>query len=88
MLIKINGEEFNVAEGSTIQDVIEETNAPYTPGSIVCLIKGKKELEKNISKYKIKTTKGFIVIQLDESEEAKPLVDLWKNQSNVSPASR
>lgn len=80
MLIKINGEEFNVAEGSTIQDVIEETNAPYTPGSIVCLIKGKKELEKNISKYKIKTTKGFIVIQLDESEEAKPLVDLWKNQ--------
>ena len=24
MLIKINGEEFNVAEGSTIQDVIEE----------------------------------------------------------------
>ena len=53
MLIKINGEEFNVAEGSTIQDVIEETNAPYTPGSIVCLIKGKKELEKNISKYKI-----------------------------------
>ena len=51
MLIKINGEELDVAEGSTIQDVIVETNAPYTPGSIVCLIKGKKELEKNINKY-------------------------------------
>ncbi len=80
MLIKINGEEMDVAEGSSVQDVIDETNAPYTPGSIVCLIKGKKELEKNISKYKIKTNKGSIIIQLDESEEAKPLVDVWKNQ--------
>ena len=80
MLIKINGEEIDVAEGSTIQDVIDETNAPYTPGSIVCLIKGKKELEKNISKYKIKTNQGSIIIQLEESDEAKPLVDVWKNQ--------
>ena len=70
----------DVADASTIQDVIDETNAPYTPGSIVCLIKGKKELEQNISKYKIKTNKGSIIIQLDESEEAKPLVDVWKNQ--------
>ncbi len=80
MLIKINGEERNVAEDSTIQDVIDETNAPYTPGSIVCLIKGKKELEKNINKYKIKTNSGSIIIQLDESDEAKPLIDVWKNQ--------
>ena len=80
MLIKINGEEIDVADASTIQDVIDETNAPYTPGSIVCLIKGKKELEKNISKYKIKTNKGSIIIQLDESDEAKPLVDVWKSQ--------
>ena len=80
MLVKINGEEVDVADASTIQDVIDETNAPYTPGSIICLIKGKKELEKNISKYKIKTNKGSIIIQLDESDEAKPLVDVWKNQ--------
>ena len=80
MLIKINGEEMDVAEDSSIQDVIDETNAPYTPGSIVCLIKGKKELEKNISKYKIKTTQGSIIIQLNESDEAKPLVDVWKSQ--------
>ena len=80
MLIKVNGEEIEVADASTIQDVIAETNAPYTPGSIICLIKGKKELEKNIGKYKIKTNKGSIIIQLDESEEAKPLVEVWKNQ--------
>ena len=80
MLVKVNGEEVDVAEGSSIQDVIAETNAPYTPGSIICLIKGKKELEKNISKYKIKTNIGSIIIQLDESEEAKPLVDVWKDK--------
>ena len=80
MLIKINGEEIDVAEGSTIQDVIKETNAPYTPGSIICLIKGKKELEMNINKYKIKTTKGSIIIELVDNDEAKPLVDVWKNQ--------
>ena len=80
MLIKINGEEMDVADGSSVQDVIDETNAPYTPGSIVCLIKGKKELEKNSDKYKIKTSKGSIILQLDESEEAKPLVDVWKSQ--------
>ena len=80
MLIKVNGKEIDVAEGSTIQDVIEETNAPYTPGSIICLIKGKKELEKNITKYKIKTTKGSIIIELVDNEEAKPIIDVWKNQ--------
>ena len=80
MLIKVNGKEIDVAEGSTIQDVIGETNAPYTPGSIICLIKGKKELEKNITKYKIKTTKGSIIIELVDNDEAKPMIDVWKNQ--------
>ncbi len=80
MLIKVNGKDVDVAEGSTIQDVIEETNAPYTPGSIICLIKGKKELEKNITKYKIKTTQGSIIIELVDNDDAKPIIDVWKNQ--------
>ncbi|WP_273476074.1 methanogenesis marker 3 protein [Methanobrevibacter woesei] len=78
MLIKVNGEEVEVAEGSTIQEVIDKTSAPYTPGSILCLIKGKKELEKNINKYKIKTTKGSIILQLVEDSDAKELIDFWK----------
>ena len=80
MLIKVNGKEVDVAEGSTIQEVIEKTNAPYTPGSIICLIKGKKELEKNITKYKIKTTQGSIIIELVDNDDAKPIIDVWKNQ--------
>ena len=80
MLIKINGEEIDVADGSSIQDVIDKTHAPYTPGSIICLIKGKKEMEMNITKYKIKTTQGSIIIELSDVDEAKPLVNVWKNQ--------
>ena len=34
MLIKINGEEINVEEGSTNQDEIDQSNPPYTTGSI------------------------------------------------------
>lgn len=78
MFIKVNGEEMDVKEGSTIEEVIELSNAPYTPGSILCLIKGKNEMEKNITKYKIKTNKGSIIIQLSEDAEAEPLINLWK----------
>ena len=60
MLIKINGKEMNVAEGSTIQDVIDESNAPYTPGSIICLIKGKKELEKMLASLELKQHKDLL----------------------------
>lgn len=82
MLIKVNGEEMDVAEGSTIQEAIDESNAPYTPGSIVCLIKGKKELENNINKFKIKTTQGSVILELLNTEKAQPLVDVWKKQYN------
>ena len=83
MLIKINGEEMEVKDGSTIGDVIELSNAPYSPGSILCLIRGKEELEKNISKYKIKTNKGSIIIELTDNEEAAPLVNLWKENYSL-----
>ncbi|MGN1186480.1 MAG: methanogenesis marker 3 protein [Methanobrevibacter wolinii] len=80
MLIKINGEEINIKDGSTIKDAIEYSNAPYNPGSILCLIKGEKEIQKNINKFKIKTPKGSIIIEMSDKKEAKPLVDIWKNQ--------
>ena len=78
MLIKINGEDVNIPEGSTIKDAIEISNAPYTKGSIVCLIKGESEIQSNILKYKIKTPKGSILIELEVSEKSKPLTDFFK----------
>jgi len=80
MKIKINGDDVELPEGSTIKEAIDFSNAPYDDGSIICLIKGKKEFEKYINKYKLKTPKGSIIIEMVESEEVKPLVDLWKEQ--------
>ena len=78
MLIKINGEDVDIPEGSTIKDAIEISNAPYKKGSIVCLIKGESEIQSNILKYKIKTPKGSILIELEVSEKSKPLTDFFK----------
>lgn len=78
MFVKVNGVELEVDDGSTVGDVIEFSDAPYASGSIVCLIKGKEEMEKNITKYKIKTDKGSIIIRLSDECDAEPLVDLWK----------
>lgn len=57
MLIKINGDMTEIPEGSTIREAIEISKAPYSKGSIVCLIKGESEIQSNILKYKIKTPK-------------------------------
>ena len=79
MLVKINGEDVDIPEGSTIKDAINISNAPYSQGSLICLIKGQSELEGNINKYKIKSPKGSVIIELSDAPEAKPLVDFWKS---------
>lgn len=82
MLVKINGDDVDLPDGSTIKEAIDLSNAHYDDGSIICLIKGKKEFEKNINKYKLKTPKGSIIIEMNNKVEAKSLVDLWKKQHN------
>lgn len=80
MLVKINGKDLDLPNGSTIREAIDFSNVPYDDGSIICLIKGKKEFEKNINKYKLKTPKGSIIIEMDDSKEAEKLVEVWKKQ--------
>lgn len=82
MLVNINGKDFNLKEGSTIQEAIDISNSYHVPGSIICLIKGKKEFEKNINKYKIKTNIGSIIIEMSDKQEALPLVNIWKEKFN------
>ncbi|KZX10087.1 methyl-coenzyme M reductase-associated protein Mmp3 [Methanobrevibacter filiformis] len=79
MLVKVNGEDIKLPEGSTIEDAINITKAPYCTGSILSIIKGKKDFEKNINKFKIKTPKGSIIIEMLSDEIANPLIDIWKN---------
>lgn len=79
MIVKVNGEEIGIPEGSTIRDAIETAEAPYIEGCIISVIKGKEEVEKYVNKYKIKTSKGSVIIELLETE-APDLIDTWKKR--------
>jgi len=80
MKVKINGNDIDLPEGSTIKEAIDFSNAPYDDGSIICLIKSIREFEKNINKYKLKTPKGSIIIEMLDEDGANPLVEIWKKQ--------
>ncbi len=79
MRVKINEEEIDLAEGSTIKDAIESVGAPYIPGCVLGLVKGTEEVEKHVNKYKLKTNQGSIIIEiLDDAPES--LVGTWKER--------
>ncbi|MGZ7159269.1 MAG: methyl-coenzyme M reductase-associated protein Mmp3 [Methanobacterium sp.] len=79
MFVRINGQETELPEGSTIKDAIEAVNAPYKEGCVLSLIKGKEEIERYVNKYKIKTTKGSIIIELLVND-APNLIKTWKDR--------
>jgi len=56
MLVKINGEELHLPEGSTIRDAIDAFNAPYMEGCVLSIIQGKEEVESHVNKYNLKTS--------------------------------
>lgn len=79
MQVNINGEKIDLPDGSTIKDAIKASEAPYYPGCVLGLIKGKEEVEQYVNKYSLKTTKGSIIIELlpDGPEEIK---NTWKKR--------
>ena len=79
MRVKVNGEEIDLAEGSTIQDAIDAVEAPYIPGCVLGLVKGTKEVERHVNKFKLKTTQGSIIIEI-LSDAPEVLVETWKDQ--------
>ena len=81
MLVRVNGDEIELPEGSTIKDAIKAANAPYLEGCVLSVIKGKEEFERYVNKYKIKTTKGSIIIELLE-KNAPNLIKIWKEKYN------
>ena len=77
MQVKINDVEMDIDAGSTVEDAIKLSNAPYIEGSTIALIEGREVLESHVNKYKIVTTKGSLIIEL--VEDAQLLTDFWKN---------
>ncbi len=78
MLVKVNGQKVELPEGSTVKDAIQAVNAPYKEGCVLGVIKGKEEFEKHINKYKLKTNRGSVIIEMVEEDDASELVKEWK----------
>lgn len=79
MQVKINGEEFDLPNDSTIKDAIKIANAPYHDGCVLSVIQGKEEVESHVDKYKLKTNKGSIIIEL-LSNASPEIIKTWKNR--------
>ncbi len=79
MRVKVNGEELNLPEGSTIRNAIDVSNAPYMEGCVLSLIRGKEEVESHVNKYNLKTSKGSIIIEL-LSNASERIIKTWKGR--------
>lgn len=79
MLVKVNGVEITLPDGSTIKDAINASNAPYREGCVLGVIKGKEEIERHVNKYSFKTTRGSIIIEL-LPDLAPVLLKNWKKK--------
>ena len=77
MRVKINDVEMDLDAGSTVEDAIKLSEAPYIEGSAIALIEGRQELESHVNKYKIVTTQGSIIIELVDNADI--LTDFWKD---------
>jgi putative methanogenesis marker protein 3 len=76
MHVKVNNVEIELDEGSTVEDAIKSTNAPYQEGCAIALIEGRQELENHVDKYKFLTTKGSIIIEI--LPNVPELTEFWK----------
>jgi len=77
MQVKVNDVEIDIDAGSTVEDAIKLTKAPYIKGSAIALIEGRQELESQVNKYKIVTTNGSIIIELVDNADI--LTNFWKD---------
>src|SRR3972149_9796106 len=62
--IEINAQKLDVADDSTLQDVIELAKTYYIPGSTIGILKAGTKKEEATSEFRIVTTKGEFKIEL------------------------
>ena len=83
--VTVNGTEFVFNDKITPAKVIQETGVPYTEGACVCIVKKQKDEEAAQTKeYVLKTTKGILVIELQNPLSVSS--QIWiQNYKNLTP---
>ncbi|MCE8422361.1 MAG: methanogenesis marker 3 protein [Candidatus Methanoperedens sp.] len=62
--IEVNGQKFELKDGSNLKDAIDISKALYIPGTTIGIFKAGMEKKEATSEYKIFTTKGEFRIEL------------------------
>ncbi|MDH7508870.1 MAG: methanogenesis marker 3 protein [Methanomassiliicoccales archaeon] len=75
MKIVLNGEEIQINDGSTLGQVLNREI--YETGSIVAIIRPSKILREETRDFSIKTTKGEMVLHLNDSECASLFQEIF-----------
>ncbi len=73
MRIIVNGRSVEAPEGAAVSDII--AGEPYTPGTMVAVIRPIDKVRKETEEFKFTTTKGAFVVKLNSSDEAR----IWKD---------
>ncbi|WMW23475.1 methanogenesis marker 3 protein [Methanolobus mangrovi] len=86
MTVEINGQELKLSEGSTLEEAIKVSNAPYKKGTAIGILIEKEDLKSQASvEYLVKTSKGEFKIELkdDSSLSSKRWVSLFKDFNDI-----
>ncbi|MEZ5336604.1 MAG: methanogenesis marker 3 protein [Methanolobus sp.] len=84
--VEINGQELKIPEGSTLEDAIKVSNAPYKKGTSIGILIEKEDLKSQASvEYIVKTSKGEFKIELldESSPSSKRWISLFKDLAEV-----
>ena len=74
--VEVNGQKFELPEGSTLGDALKVSNAPYRVGTAIGILKMTAERKTEVvTEYAINTTKGEFRIELEDSYS--PSGKLW-----------
>ncbi|MGD0817330.1 MAG: methanogenesis marker 3 protein [Methanomassiliicoccales archaeon] len=82
MRIIVNGRSVEAPEGATAGDVI--AGEPYTPGTMVAVIRPMDKVRKETDEFKFTTTKGSFVLKLNTSNEARTWKEAYALTANKS----
>ncbi|HHT74431.1 MAG TPA: methanogenesis marker 3 protein [Euryarchaeota archaeon] len=82
MLIRLNGREVEVADGTALGDAIK--GEPYMEGTQIALTRSVSSIQKGTQEFEVSTPHGSFVIRTDDSENGKRFRELVNELGGVN----
>lgn len=82
MLIRLNGRDIEVVEGTILGDAIK--GEPYLEGTQIALTRPASSMQKRTSEFEVSTPHGSFVIRIDDSEHGRRFRELVPQLASVN----